>query len=74
MSVSPAMLRGHPQRNTRLYSPRHIRNAQGFEGFLTSKNAAAKNKNRVFRLEDRAISLSSTTSPAVCSFFHVQWI
>ncbi|KAL6785499.1 hypothetical protein F751_5422 [Auxenochlorella protothecoides] len=37
---------------------------KGFEGFLTSKNAAAKNKNRVFRLEDRAISLSSTTSPA----------
>ncbi|KAK2079569.1 hypothetical protein QBZ16_001964 [Prototheca wickerhamii] len=37
---------------------------KGFEGFLTSKNAAAKNKNKIFRLEDRAMSLSSTTSPA----------
>ena len=41
---------------------------QGFEGFLTSKNAMAKNKNKVFKLEDRAFSLSSVTSPAVrCS-------
>ena len=37
---------------------------QGFEGFLTSKSAASKNKNRVFKLDDRAFSLSSTTSPA----------
>jgi hypothetical protein len=38
---------------------------QGFDGFLTSKNAQAKNKNRIFRLQDRAFSLSSYTSPAV---------
>jgi hypothetical protein len=37
---------------------------QGFEGFLTSKSASARNKNRVFRVEDRAFSLSSYTSPA----------
>eukprot|EP00887_Chlorella_sp_A99_P003657 scaffold7.g3657.t1 len=36
----------------------------GFEGFLTSKSAQAKNKNRVFKLDDRAFSLSSVTSPA----------
>lgn len=38
---------------------------QGFDGFLTSKNAMAKNKNRVFKLDDRLFSLSSVTSPAV---------
>lgn len=70
----PCHAQGPPSTQCKGVQPRHIRNAQGFEGFLTSKNAAAKNKNRVFRLEDRAISLSSTTSPAVCSFFHVQWI
>lgn len=37
---------------------------QGFEGFLVSKNAQARNKNRTFRLEDRAFSLSSFTSEA----------
>lgn len=37
---------------------------KGFEGFLTSKSAQAKNKNRVFKLDDRAFSLSSVTSPA----------
>jgi Histone acetyltransferase subunit NuA4 len=37
---------------------------QGFEGFLVSKNAQARNKNRTFRLEDRAFSLSSYTSQA----------
>lgn len=37
---------------------------KGFEGFLTSKNAMAKNKNRVFKLDDRLFSLSSVTSPA----------
>ena len=39
---------------------------QGFEGFLTSKNASAKNKVRLpFETEQRAFSLSSITSPAV---------
>lgn len=39
--------------------------AQGFNEFLTSKSAQAKNKNRQFRLEDRVFSLSSITSPGV---------
>lgn len=38
---------------------------QGFNEFLTSKSAQAKNKNRQFRLEDRVFSLSSITSPGV---------
>ena len=37
---------------------------KGFDGYLTSKSAAARNKNRVFRLQDRGFSLSSYTSPA----------
>ncbi|PSC73071.1 chromatin modification-related MEAF6 isoform B [Micractinium conductrix] len=36
---------------------------KGFNEFLTSKSAQAKNKNRQFRLEDRLFSLSSITSP-----------
>lgn len=36
---------------------------KGFNEFLTSKSAQAKNKNRQFRLEDRVFSLSSITSP-----------
>ena len=35
---------------------------KGLEGFLTSKNAQIKNKGRIFRLEDRLFSLSSTSS------------
>ena len=38
---------------------------QGFNEFLTSKSAQAKNKNRQFRMEDRVFSLSSITSPGV---------
>ena len=37
---------------------------QGFEGFLTSKSAAGRNKMRNFQIEDRGFSLSSYTSPA----------
>jgi hypothetical protein len=37
---------------------------KGYDGYLTSKSAAARNKNRVFRLQDRGFSLSSYTSPA----------
>ncbi|PRW57873.1 chromatin modification-related MEAF6-like isoform X2 [Chlorella sorokiniana] len=36
---------------------------KGFNEFLTSKSAQAKNKNRQFRMEDRVFSLSSITSP-----------
>ena len=39
---------------------------QGFEGFLSSKDALRK-RARNFKLEDRAFSLSSVTSPAVRS-------
>ena len=42
---------------------------QGFEGFLGSKNAQARNKSRTFTVQDRAFSLSSYTSPAVSYFF-----
>lgn len=60
----PIVILGSGHGAHRRTPPHHV---QGFEGFLTSKNAAAKNKNKIFRLEDRAMSLSSTTSPAVRS-------
>jgi hypothetical protein len=39
---------------------------QGFEGFLSSKDALRK-RNRQLKPEDRSFSLCSVTSPAVCS-------
>lgn len=54
--------------------PLHSHVMQGFEGFLTSKNAMAKNKNKVFKLEDRAFSLSSVTSPAVSCCCHPHFL
>jgi hypothetical protein len=44
-------------------TPWPLGSPQGFNEFLTSKSAQAKNKNRQFRMEDRVFSLSSITSP-----------
>ena len=41
---------------------------KGFDGFLVGKNAQARNRNRVFKVDDRLFSLSSYTSPAVSIF------
>ena len=41
---------------------------QGFEGFLSSKDALRK-RNRAFKTEDRAFSLCSVTSPAVKTYW-----
>lgn len=38
---------------------------QGFEGFLSSKEALRKRQNRAWKPEDRLFSLSSQTSPVV---------
>ncbi|KAG8640194.1 hypothetical protein MANES_13G033700v8 [Manihot esculenta] len=41
---------------------------KGFEGFLSSsKNTALLKRSRKFQPEDRLFSLSSVTSPAVCT-------
>ncbi|CAI9107645.1 OLC1v1007051C4 [Oldenlandia corymbosa var. corymbosa] len=40
---------------------------KGFDGFLTNKNTTLLKRSRKFQPEDRMFSLSSTTSPAVCS-------
>ena len=37
---------------------------QGFEGFLSSKDVIRK-RQRTYKVNDRAFSLSSVTSPAV---------
>lgn len=44
----------------------HTVRLQGFEGFLSSKDALRK-RNRQFKPEDRSFSLCSVTSPAVHS-------
>jgi hypothetical protein len=40
---------------------------QGFEGFLSTKEALRKRQQRAFKPEDRLFSLSSNTSPVVSS-------
>lgn len=38
---------------------------QGFDGFLSSKEALRKRQNRAWKPEDKLFSLSSKTSPVV---------
>jgi len=45
---------------------------QGFEGFLSSKEALRKRQARAWKQEDRLFSLSSRTSPVVSAAFAQQ--